>query len=183
MFMMPSAYLWVYVRPGIPGSYMDPLFDQFDVYVSKVTKEVLTLRYWKEFERKSSSQIWKAYSTSLLSTTGVALAKTVWALLVVLFSLLFFSTTYVQPISSFMFISWDIHDIVTVKIANLKTVVDNLETGVPPKASQNPEMDWGFGQILPIVLLLLWIIAFIDALSSMTRSVLRSINSVLIWHG
>jgi K+-transporting ATPase A subunit len=108
MFMIPSAYLWVYVRPGILGSYMDPLFDQFDVYVSKVTKEVLTLRYWKEFERKSSSQTWKAYSTSLLSTIGVALGKTVWALLVILFSLLFFSTTYLQPISSFMFISWDI---------------------------------------------------------------------------
>ena len=72
------------------------------------------------------------------------------------------------PVQSVISLSWDIYDVVKARAANAHIVVANPEyrPGRSFQNNDNPEHDWGFGQILPFVMLLLPILTALDYLES-----------------
>ena len=62
---------------------------------------------------------------------------------------------------------WDIYDVYVVRKANADIIVGNPEyrMGKLFQNSDNPENDWGFGQILPFAMLLLPLLTALDFVS------------------
>lgn len=148
------------------SEHIDPLFDRFDTWISTLMKDLLTFRYWRGVLRQSSPRSWWKAGIRFCWCIALALVRTVLTLIAIVFNLLFFITTYLQPISALIFLVWDAYDIITIELSNRLVVVDHLQTGAPAALPANPEFGWGFGQILPMMLFLLWVIGFLDALGS-----------------
>jgi hypothetical protein len=74
------------------------------------------------------------------------------------------------PFSQLFFCFWAIYDEITVWNANASKVVA-FPAGMPNASLQsnpNPERDWGFGQLLPLFLLLLPILQIADSFKGMS---------------
>jgi hypothetical protein len=84
-----------------------------------------------------------------------------------LFCIFVLPTTAMHPFSSLVGLGWDIYDVLTIKLGNKKAVVDSLQISPNSPEPENPELKWGYGQIFPIVMLLLWVVAVLDATSGM----------------
>lgn len=85
------------------------------------------------------------------------------------FAILVPASRTLLPIQSLLSLWWDTYDIATARAANAHIVVANPEyrSGRSFQNHENPEHDWGFGQILPFVMLLLPLLTALDYLESM----------------
>ena len=138
----------------------------FDTWISTLMKDLLTFRYWRGVLCQSRPQPWWKVGIWLCWCIALALVRTVLTLIAIALNLLFFTTTDLQPTSVLIFLVWDAYNNITIELSNRLVVVDHLQTGAPAALPANPEFGWGFGQILPMMLLFLWVIAFLDALGS-----------------
>lgn len=73
------------------------------------------------------------------------------------------------PLQCIIALWWDIYDVTKARAANAHILVANpgYRSGKSFQNNDNPEHDWGFGQILPLVMLLLPILTFLDYWKSM----------------
>lgn len=85
------------------------------------------------------------------------------------FAVLIPASCTLLPIQSAMNLWWDIYDVASARAANAHIIVVNPDyrPGASFQNNDNPEHDWGFGQILPFVMLLLPLLTAVDYLSSM----------------
>ena len=83
------------------------------------------------------------------------------------FALFFPASRTLSPIQNLVSFAWDFYDVYTVRKANADIVVVNPEyrIGKSFQNNDNPENDWGFGQILPFVMLLLPLLSGLDYIS------------------
>lgn len=80
-------------------------------------------------------------------------------------ALLIPASRYLSPLQSLLSLTRTAYDIGTARAANAQIVVPNPGHRGSSKSFQNndnPEHDWGFGQILPLVMLLLPILSNLD---------------------
>ena len=82
------------------------------------------------------------------------------------FAVLIPASCALLPAQSAIYLWWDIYDVATARAANTHIVVVNPQyrLGRSSQNNDNPEHDWGFGQILPFVMLLLPILTALDYL-------------------
>ena len=83
------------------------------------------------------------------------------------FALIFPASRTLSPIQNLLFFAWDLYDVRTVRKANADIVVVNPDyrIGKSFQNNDNPENDWGFGQILPFFMLLLPVLSAMDYFS------------------
>lgn len=68
------------------------------------------------------------------------------------------------PFGGFFFIVWNVYEVYWVRSANrhILVVLPENHSGTSLQGNQNPEDDWGFGQLLPLLLLILPVLQFAD---------------------
>ena len=110
-------------------------------------------------------------SSSVANRLGKALLsiiETVVCVIFLAFAVFIPASCRLLPAQSAISLWWDIYDITTARAANAHIVVANPQYR-PERSFQNndnPEHDWGFGQILPSIMLLLPILTALDYLES-----------------
>lgn len=164
----PLSYMWIFARSEKLLKRAAPIFDDVDNHIALTMKHVWT-KYWKLSNLRPPDDTrpfpWASVSVvfkNILWST----VKTVYAVTLISVSMVCFPTTILDPFSSMLFTAWNAYDIVTTKLGNRKIVTDILQTTASPVTSNNPEMEMGFGQVFPVIMLLLWIIALLDAFGS-----------------
>ena len=110
----------------------------------------------------------KAVANIILISFYIFLALLYLALVILTFVAI--SPPSVLPFSQLFFFLWAVYDEITVWNSNAPSVVA-CPSGLPHvslQSNQNPEHDWGFGQILPLLLLLLPILQISDLFTGMS---------------
>ena len=89
------------------------------------------------------------------------------------------ASRYLGPFQSLLSLVWNAYDVGTVRAANAQIVVAN-PTYRSTKSFQNndnPEHDWGFGQVLPFVMLLLPILSALDMVNGEPQQLFLSASA------
>lgn len=104
-----------------------------------------------------------------LSNALLLIVVAVVCIIFLAFAILIPASCTLLPVQSGISLLWDIYDVATARAANAHIVVANpkYRSGRSFQNNNNPEHDWGFGQILPFVMLLLPILTALDYLESM----------------
>ena len=104
-----------------------------------------------------------------LGNVLLSLVVIVGCIIFLAFAILIPASRTLLPLQSVISLWWDMYDIIKARAANAHIVVENPEyrSGRSFQNNDNPEHDWGFGQILPLVILLLPILTALDYWKSM----------------
>ncbi len=179
MFWVPQSFAWVLLNPFKLIDSVEHALDYVDGFIISLIKGVFT-KYWSNLVPSNSATypMWKFMGVISWSITR-AMVKTFGVMILVLLSSIFFPTDALLPISNILLgLVWPIYDVVTVKLSNQHAVVDALETPVS-QAPQNPEQDFGIGQIFPLLMGLQLVMAFLDACSGRIRRMASSGPSLM----
>ena len=97
----------------------------------------------------------------------IAIATTVIVAIFLAFAVIMPASRVLMLPQSIISFPWDAYDVYIAREANAHIIVVNpkYRPGKSFQNNDNPEHDWGFGQILPLVMLLLPILATFDAIS------------------
>lgn len=157
IFWVPQGFVWVLLTPW-------SFIDRVDVFIGKI--DILLL--WVAFK---VALLWFCLlddvHLSILGTMRICvkLFLTCLATLTTLFGfvlwILFLPSDAIAVPAALLNLVWSTYDIVTAKRSNAAAVVDVLQTPSLPVPT-NGEMEFGFGQIFPVVMILLWFVAGID---------------------
>lgn len=157
IFWVPQGFVWVLLTPW-------SFVDRVDVFIGKI--DVLLL--WVAFR---VALLWTCLFDDVnLSMLGamricVRLIYTCLATLSTLagFALwiLFLPTDTIAVPAALLNLAWSTYDVIIAKRSNAGAVVDLLQTPSPPDPTKG-EMEFGFGQVFPVVMILLWFVAGID---------------------
>ena len=111
---------------------------------------------------RNSNGFIKSFKHLLFASTMSVASIFLWA-----FALFLPACWALNPLQSLLSFVWDVYDIAVARAANSHIVVANpaYRDGKSFQNNTNPEDDWGFGQILPLAMLLLPILTFMDLVS------------------
>lgn len=119
---------------------------------------------------KRAKKIGRSYSIGdFLSKASISIIEAVLCVMFLAFAVLIPASCTLLPVQSAISLWWDIYEIAKARAANAHIIVVNpyYRPGTSFQNNDNPEHDWGFGQILPFVMLLLPILTALDYLQSM----------------
>ena len=135
-----------------------------DPFKQAVVKMPKMLTYNLQYSSKGSAYSLPALAEILMQTApNPILAVTCVALWA--FALLIPASRYLSPMQSLLSLVRTAYDVGTARAANAQIVVPNPGYRGTSKSFQNnddPTHDWGYGQILPLVMLLLPILSNLD---------------------
>jgi hypothetical protein len=157
IFWIPQGFVWVLLTPW-------SFVGRVDVFLGKV--DVLLL--WVVFK---VALLW----TCLLDDVSHSILGAMWICVRLFFTclatlstlagfvlwILFVPTDTIAVPAALLNLVWSTYDVIIAKRSNARVVVDVLQTPSPPDPG-NGEMEFGFGQIFPVVMILLWCVAGID---------------------
>lgn len=108
--------------------------------------------------------------TKILKKSFYAAVSLVACIIFPIFAILIPTSRTLSPLQPVISLSWDVYDVDRARKANAHIVVANLEyrSGKSFQNNDNPEHDWGFGQILLLVMLLLPILSALDMINGKT---------------
>jgi len=158
---MPLGFIWLLLNPSTWAKNADNVIDTVDEAILEWLYQVC-YKLRTTFTA-SNEPMWKYF---LFTTRNIVLAllETLVMLATLAFIAFFLPTTILNPITSLVYgVGWDSYDLITVKLSNSHAVVSNLETRSPLTKKDNPEDEMGFGQIFPLVMILLLLLAGLDA--------------------
>ena len=106
----------------------------------------------------------------------IASAMSIATLLLWTFVLFFPASWALNPLQSLLSFVWDLYDIAVARAANADIVVANpaYRDGKSFQNNANPEKDFGFGQILPLTMLLLPFLTLMDLVAGKLEVLLAS---------
>ena len=153
---MPLGYFPLYLRIWEFGRNWTDKFEELIIACPR-----FVIRHSKNICRRSS--VGDRLGKALLS-----IIENVVCVIFLAFAVLIPASCRLLPVQSFISLWWDIYDVATARAANTHIVVVNPQyrLGRSSQNNDNPEHDWGFGQILPFVMLLLPILTALDYLES-----------------
>ena len=153
---MPLGYITIYLNEWQWGG---EITDQFESWITAFPK--LIIKWVREtFESHLALEIFEnAVIAAILATL---------CLMFLAFAIMIPSSRTLLPLQTLMSICWDAYDIAKVRAANAHIVVANPQyrSDKSFQNNDNPEHDWGFGQTLPFVMLLLPILTALDFMKS-----------------
>ena len=152
LFLNPLTYVTVYLNAWECGRRWTETFESLVVQFPR-----LVLDFGKDmFKSRSTGEL--VVNACLTLATGVG------CVLFLFFAILVPASCRLLPIQSAIFFWWEAYDVITARAANAHIVVANPEyrSGKSFQNNDNPEHDWGFGQILPLVMLLLPLLTALD---------------------
>ena len=160
---------WIYLSCyWVPLGYVPIFLNQFklseivDHFENQITK--FPNAVFKRFRQIPSS-----FSISeILRDIAFAVASGLLCLLYLIFAVLGPSSRTLLPLQMLVFMSWNAYDVAKARGANAHIVVDSPQyrSHMSFQNNPNPEHDWGFGQILPHVMLLLPFLTALDFVQS-----------------
>ncbi|MCJ1431484.1 hypothetical protein MMC27_000837 [Xylographa pallens] len=159
---LPFSYSMVYLGLWSNGR---KLVDGFEEWITawplNIAGHVKTLRDAGE-RLKSMEDVVKILIRVVLLAISSVLLLIFWA-----FALLIPASRTLSPIQGLISLVWDIYDVYVVRKANADIIVVNPDyrIGKSFQNNDNPENDWGFGQILPFAMLLLPLLTALDFVS------------------
>ena len=152
LFWMPLSYAPVFLNSFLLGRRFTYWFERrlkkWPPYIIRLQKDI--------FESRSSTQAILIIVRSAVLTLS--------CLVFLVFTVMIPASFTLLPFQSFLSFWWTFYDVSRARAANAHILVAN-----PPyrmeksfQNNENPESDWGFGQILPMVMLLLPILTYLD---------------------
>ncbi|MCJ1481703.1 hypothetical protein MMC06_001862 [Schaereria dolodes] len=159
---LPFSYCTLYLGLWSEGrKFVDQFEDLITSWPQNFARHVTKLKDSRESMSSVKGVARVAIRVVLLIISSVLLLM-FWT-----FALLVPASRTLSPIQNLIPFAWDFYDVYTVRKANADIVVanPNYRTGRSFQDNDNPENDWGFGQILPFVMLLLPILTAIDFVS------------------
>ena len=83
------------------------------------------------------------------------------------FAILFPASWALGPLQALLSFAWDVYDVAVARASNAHIVVANpaYRDGTSFQNNVNPENDFGFGQILPLAMLLLPLLTYLDLIA------------------
>ena len=153
----------------IPLGYISPYLNVWEFgrnWTNKFEKLIMTcLRSLKDHSKDISRH---RSIVDLLGKASLLILETLVCVNVLPFTVFIPASCTLLPVQSAISLGWDIYDVVKARAANAHIVVANpgYRPGRSFQNNDNPEHDWGFGQILPFVMLLLPILTALDYLKS-----------------
>jgi hypothetical protein len=162
ILLVPLGYIWLLVIPfsRAGAKVLHRVFEEADQLTVDVVKGIFFRKFAPVFESTP-----KPFERIRLYLWGAL--KCFLGIIWLLICIFIFPTTAMQPFSALVGLAWDLYDVLTIKLGNKKVVVDSLQISPTSLEPENPELQWGYGQIFPIVMLLMWIIAVLDATNGM----------------
>ena len=162
-FFMPTAFVSILVSP-IP--YIRGLIAICIKFIDKWTFWLINCvlkDIWESELMPNEGQAWKKAVIGLGRIFWLAF-KSICVFILCFLNALFVPAEGMQPINAlFLGLLWNGWDIMNIKLSNWNTVVDALDA--PLIVRSNPERDFGFGQVFPIVMFLQSILTVLDAVA------------------
>lgn len=160
MIWIPQGLIWMLLMPWAFSDRVDIFLGKIDVLFLWIIFRVALL--WTCLHRVKLSTLGLMLFCARLLATCLATLSTLAGFVV---WILFLPTDSIAVPAALLNFAWSTYDVVITKQSNTGSVVDVLQTPSPPGPT-NGEMEFGFGQIFPIVMILLWLVAGIDFVSS-----------------
>jgi len=162
MLLVPLGYTWLLIIPfsKAGADILHYAFEATDQFTVDIVKGVFFGKFAPV--RRSSQKPFERIRLYLWGAVKYFLGV-IWLLICIFI----FPTTAMQPFSALVSLAWDIYDVLTIKVGNRNVVADSLQVLPTSPEPENPELQWGYGQIFPIVMLLMWVVAVLDAASGM----------------
>ena len=162
---MPLGYGTLYLSLWKSGRELTDIFEAgiigFPRFVARRFRKIYENWFYPRF-RFSVTEIFKKSFYAAVSLVG--------CIIFLVFAVLIPTSRTLSPLQSAIFLWWDIYDVDRARKANAHIVVANPEyrSGKSFQNNDNPEHDWGFGQILPLVMLLFPILSALDMINGKT---------------
>jgi hypothetical protein len=162
-FLMPTAFFSILVSP-IPY-----IWGRIAICIKFIDKSTFRLingvlkDIWESELIPDEGQAWKKALISLWQIIWLA-CESIIVLILCFLNAFFVPAEGMQPIAALILgLLWNGWDIMNIKLSNWNTVVDALDA--PLTVRSNPERDFGFGQVFPIVMFLQVILTVLDAVA------------------
>jgi hypothetical protein len=127
----------------------------------------ITAHHWREFKEPGESSHWRSHSLFLCIACAFWTAL-FWAAVQFIALWCFGKGFYAFEICWYIgLFGWGLYDLVDLKTSNAQLVRDS-------------EVSWGFGQVLPVVLLVIVVFSCLDAYRGMSAAII-AINSRANW--
>ena len=154
---VPLGYLPFYLNTWGPGRDWT---DRFEALITAYPRYLIQHRNYI-FDSVSIGDF--------LCRALLSIVEAVVCVIFLAFAVLVPASCTLLPLQSFISLWWDTYDVTVARAANAHIVVADpaYQSGRSFQNNDNPEHDWGFGQILPFVMLLLPILTALDYLESM----------------
>lgn len=164
LFWTPCAWIWYYLEAW---QKCEALLRDTNAFVPGLSRRIQT-------NRKSLYDMRKSLNTSRnlvialalwFAATCVSLIYTLADTVACLLVAFFVAPPSTAPLVNILTFVWSAYDVSTVWRSN-KHLVTECPAGqyLSAQGNKNPEADWGFGQLLPMFLLLLPILTVLDSL-------------------
>ena len=165
MVWMPLGYGTLYLSLWKSGRELTDVFETIIVDFP----QFITRRFRETYESWLYPHF-KFSVTEILKKSFYAAVSLVGCVVFLVFAILIPTSRALSPLQSAIFLLWDVYDVDRARKANAHIVVANPDyrSGKSFQNNDNPEHDWGFGQILPLVMLLLPILSALDMINGKT---------------
>lgn len=166
LFWTPIAYLFLYLNLWESGRTLTNRFEEIVVTGPKLLRRTISLRF--QTSAKSSAN---PSSTDALRNFVTSIGFTIIILISWMLALVFPASRLLNPIQSLLSFIWDAYDVWVLREANARVIYEHPDKPPSPPflTVDDPEDHWGFGQILPFVMLLFPILSALDMFNGIIK--------------
>ncbi|KAI8676071.1 hypothetical protein NCS57_00510500 [Fusarium keratoplasticum] len=151
LFWVSQSFVWIISTPFRVHAYLDRWLYIFDIWLVRLAISIP--RAAQHLVRRRGSRI----ASIIIGCIWLFYVPPIYGVV------LFLLPSHIMDLPFVLiFIPWDIYDIYIAKKSNRGIVVD-VPTLTLQESIRNSESDWGFGQIFPMVFIIILLLNFTDA--------------------
>lgn len=167
LFWTPVAYIVLYLNLWESGRNLTNQFEEIIVTGPKFLRKTISLRF-KSLTSSSTSPD----ATNTLRDFVISIGFAIFVLISWMFALVLPASRLLNPLQSLLTFIWGVYDVWVLRQANARVIYEHPEKPPSPPffTVDDPEDHWGFGQILPFVMLLFPILSALDMFNGIFNS-------------
>lgn len=165
LFWTPITYLFLYLNLWESGRTLTNRFEEIIVTGPKLLR-MTSLRF-----QTSANSSANPNPTDALRNFVTSIGFTIIILISWMLALVFPASRLLNPIQSLLSFIWDAYDVWILREANARVIYEHPDKPPSPLflTVDDPEDHWGFGQILPFVMLLFPILSALDMFNGIIK--------------